>query len=74
MINATKYGDVLETRLIHSARSLFRKSKWLFPDDNAPCHRAKLVKIVDASPLNISDELASTVSICKSPSKIYGIE
>ena len=44
MMNATKYAVVLETKLLASARSLFPDECWIFQDDNAPCHRAKLVK------------------------------
>ena len=44
MINATKYAAVLETKLLASAGSLFPDEYWIFQDDNAPCHRAKLVK------------------------------
>ena len=44
MMNATKYAAVLETRLLASARSLFPSEYWIFQDDNAPCHQAKLVK------------------------------
>ena len=44
MMNATKYAAVLETKLLASARSLFPDEYWIFQDDNAPCHRAKLVK------------------------------
>lgn len=44
MMNATKYVAVLETKLLASARSLFPDENWIFQDDNAPCHRAKLVK------------------------------
>ena len=44
MMNATKYASVLETKLLASAQSLFPDEYWIFQDDNAPCHRAKLVK------------------------------
>ena len=44
MMNATKYAGVLETKLLASAQSLFPDEYWIFQDDNAPCHRAKLVK------------------------------
>ena len=44
MMNATKYAAVLETKLLASVRSLFLNEYWIFQDDNAPCHRAKLVK------------------------------
>ena len=43
-MNSTKYAAVLETKLLASARSLFPDECWIFQDDNAPCHRAKLVK------------------------------
>ena len=43
-MNATKYAAVLETKLLASARSLFPDEYWMFQNDNAPCHRAKLVK------------------------------
>ena len=44
MMNATKYAAVLETKLLACARSLFPDEYWIFQDDNAPCHQAKLVK------------------------------
>ena len=44
MMNATKYAAVLETKLLASSRSLFPYEYWMFQDDNAPYHRAKLVK------------------------------
>ena len=44
MMNATKYAAVLETKLLASARSLFPDEYWIFQNDNAPCHRAKLIK------------------------------
>ena len=43
-MNAAKYPDMLETKLIRSAWSFFGEGNWIFQDDNAPCHRAKLVK------------------------------
>ena len=45
MMNGTKYRMVLEEKMLRSARDLFADgSPWFFQDDNAPCHRAKLVK------------------------------
>ena len=44
MMNATNYAAVLETKLLASAQSLFPDEYWIFQDDNALCHRAKLVK------------------------------
>ena len=43
-MNATKYADVLETKSLPNAQNLFGKGKWVFQDNNAPCHRVKLVK------------------------------
>ena len=43
MMNAMKYIDVLENKMLPSARSLFSDNDWIFQDDNAPCHRAKKV-------------------------------
>ena len=42
MMNATKYVALLETKLL--ARNLFPDENCIFQHDNAPCHRAKLVK------------------------------
>lgn len=46
MMNATKYVDVLQRKMLPSAAVLFPEERlpWYFQDDNAPCHRAKLVK------------------------------
>ena len=44
MMNAMKYIDVLENKMLPSARSLFSDNDWIFQDDNAPCHRAKKVQ------------------------------
>ena len=44
MMNGTKYIDVLENKMLPSARSLFSDDDWIFQDDNAPCHRAKKVQ------------------------------
>src|SRR6218665_23817 len=42
MVNATKYIDILQKCMVPSAQQLFRE-QFLFQNDNAPCHRAKLV-------------------------------
>ena len=41
IMNATKYIDVLEKKMLPGALSLISDEKWVFHDDNAPCHRAK---------------------------------
>ena len=43
-INAQKYTDVLETKLLSSAQSLFVEGNWMFQDNNASCHQEKLVE------------------------------
>lgn len=42
MVNATKYIGILQKCMLPSAQLLFR-NQFFFQDDNAPCHRAKLV-------------------------------
>lgn len=44
MMNATKYIDVLQNKMLRSGKDLFGEESFQFQDDNAPCHRAKLVK------------------------------
>jgi len=45
MMNAIKYINVLEKKMLPSAQSLFSGTgNWIFQDDNAPCHRAKKVQ------------------------------
>ena len=44
MMNGSKYIDVLEKKILPSARSLFSDDSWIFQDDNAPCHLAKKVQ------------------------------
>ncbi len=42
MVNATKYIKILESYMVPSVQQLFH-GRFKFQDDNAPCHRAKLV-------------------------------
>jgi transposase len=42
MVNATKYIEILQQSMLPSAERLFA-SDFFFQDDNAPCHRAKIV-------------------------------
>ena len=37
IMNATKYIDVLEKKMLPGALSLISDEKWVFHDDNAPC-------------------------------------
>jgi hypothetical protein len=40
-MNAEKYLQVLEEKLLRSARDLYGDDDWVFQQDNAPCHTAK---------------------------------
>ncbi|KAG1667877.1 ELMO domain-containing protein 2 [Nymphon striatum] len=44
MMNAAKYIKTLQTRMFPSAKEMFPGEDFAFQDDNAPCHRAKVVK------------------------------
>jgi hypothetical protein len=44
MMNARKYVQMLQNKLVRSACDMFQENSWIFQDDNAPCHRAKVVK------------------------------
>ncbi|GFV31162.1 transposable element Tcb2 transposase [Trichonephila clavipes] len=36
--------EILQNKLLPTARDLFGNQSWIFQDDNAPCHRAKVVQ------------------------------
>lgn len=38
------YLNVLETKMLPSARDLFGDNSFIYQDDSAPCHRSKIVK------------------------------
>jgi len=42
VVNETKYIGILQKCIVPSAQQLFHE-QFLFQDDNAPCHRTKLV-------------------------------
>ena len=46
MMNGEKYMSTLRRKLLSSALVLFpeQRLRWMFQDDNAPCHRSKMVK------------------------------
>ena len=44
MMSGTKYIDVLERKMLPTARSLHSDDNWILHDDNAPDHRAKIVQ------------------------------
>ncbi|GFX41665.1 transposable element Tcb1 transposase [Trichonephila clavipes] len=38
------YIEILQNKLLPTARDLFGNQSWIFQDDNAPCHCAKVVQ------------------------------
>ncbi|GFX29536.1 transposable element Tcb1 transposase [Trichonephila clavipes] len=43
-VKAMDYIEILQNILLPTARDLFGNQSWIFQDDNAPCHRAKVVQ------------------------------
>ncbi|GFU75968.1 transposable element Tcb1 transposase [Trichonephila clavipes] len=43
-VKAMDYIAILQNKLLPTARDLFGNQSWIFKDDNAPCHRAKVVQ------------------------------
>ncbi|GFY05599.1 uncharacterized protein TNCV_4402661 [Trichonephila clavipes] len=43
-VKAMDYIEILQNKLLPIARDLFGNQSWIFQDDNAPCHRAKVVQ------------------------------
>ncbi|GFV14389.1 DUF4817 domain-containing protein [Trichonephila clavipes] len=43
-VKSMDYIEILENKLLPTARDLFGNQSWIFQDDNAPCHRAKVVQ------------------------------
>ncbi|GFT20865.1 transposable element Tcb1 transposase [Trichonephila clavipes] len=43
-VNALDYIEILQNKLLLFARDRFGNLSWIFQDDNAPCHRAKVVQ------------------------------
>ena len=43
-VTAAAYQEILENRMLPSARDMFHDQDYIFQDDGAPCHRAKSVK------------------------------
>ncbi|GFT87102.1 transposable element Tcb1 transposase [Trichonephila clavipes] len=40
-VKAMDYFEILQNKLLPTAKNLFGNQSWIFHDDNAPCHRAK---------------------------------
>ncbi|GFX97164.1 transposable element Tcb1 transposase [Trichonephila clavipes] len=38
------YNETLQNKLLPTARGLFGNQSWIFQDDNAPCHRSKVLQ------------------------------
>ncbi|GFU54649.1 transposable element Tcb1 transposase [Trichonephila clavipes] len=43
-VKAMDYIEILQNKLLPAARDLFGNQSWIFQDDNALCHRAKVVQ------------------------------
>ncbi|GFX71427.1 hypothetical protein TNCV_3349211 [Trichonephila clavipes] len=43
-VKAMNYIEILQNKLLLTARYLFGNQSWIFQDDKAPCHRAKVVQ------------------------------
>ncbi|GFY24908.1 transposable element Tcb1 transposase [Trichonephila clavipes] len=43
-VKAIDYIEILQNKLLPTARGLFGNQSWIFQNDNAPCHRAKEVQ------------------------------
>ncbi|GFV51823.1 transposable element Tcb1 transposase [Trichonephila clavipes] len=43
-VKAMDYIEMLQNKLLTTARDLLGNQSWIFQDDNAPCHRAKVVQ------------------------------
>ncbi|GFV73058.1 transposable element Tcb1 transposase [Trichonephila clavipes] len=43
-VKAMNYIEILQNKLLPTARDLFGNQSWVFQDENAPCHRAKVVQ------------------------------
>ncbi|GFX74205.1 hypothetical protein TNCV_2912381 [Trichonephila clavipes] len=45
-VKAMDYIEILQNKLLPTARDLLGSHSWIFQDDNAPCHRAKVVQFL----------------------------
>ncbi|GFX05094.1 hypothetical protein TNCV_4460391 [Trichonephila clavipes] len=61
-VKAMDYIEKLQNKLLLTARDVLGNQPWIFQDDNAPCHRAKVVQKMDGRPYCEYNELARTVS------------
>ncbi|GFX88245.1 transposable element Tcb1 transposase [Trichonephila clavipes] len=43
-VKAMDYIEILQNKFLPTARDLFGNQSWIFQDDNAPCHRVKVVE------------------------------
>ena len=43
-VNSQRYLEILQNSMLPSVRDLFKGQEYIFQDDGAPCHRAKVVK------------------------------
>ncbi|GFU49553.1 transposable element Tcb1 transposase [Trichonephila clavipes] len=43
-VKAMNYIEILQNKLQPTAKDVLGNQSWIFQDDNAPCHRAKVVQ------------------------------
>ncbi|GFU71790.1 transposable element Tcb1 transposase [Trichonephila clavipes] len=43
-VKTMDYIEILQNKLLPTARDFLGNQSWIFQDDNAPCHRAKVVQ------------------------------
>ncbi|GFY29882.1 transposable element Tcb1 transposase [Trichonephila clavipes] len=43
-VKTMDYIEILQNKLLPTARDLLGNHSWIFQDDNAPCHRGKVVQ------------------------------
>ncbi|GFY26044.1 hypothetical protein TNCV_1917941 [Trichonephila clavipes] len=43
-VKAMDYIEIPQNKLLPTARNLLGNQSWIFQDDNAPCHREKVVQ------------------------------
>ncbi|GFW38289.1 transposable element Tcb1 transposase [Trichonephila clavipes] len=43
-VKSMDYIEILQNKLLPTARDLLGNQSWIFQDDNAPCHRTKVVQ------------------------------
>ncbi|GFW43487.1 uncharacterized protein TNCV_4768401 [Trichonephila clavipes] len=78
-VKAMDYIEILQNKLLPTARDHFGNQPWIFQDDNAPCHRAKkkVIESVEEGERKVDEAkafeipLSSLSTILKNKEKIF---